>query len=223
MSGTTPSKKEVITFVTGNAKKLEEVRAILERSGDDEMFPFLIENEKIDLPELQGEPEEIAQEKVKTAAEIAQSAVCCEDTLLCFEALNGLPGPYIKWFLNKLGHDGLNKLLTGYENKSAYAQCLFGLCAGPGQPIRIFDGRTPGKIVPARGNNDFGWDPIFEPDESAHGQTYAEMPKDEKNSISHRNRALIQLRKWLVDHADTFSNEILAARSLASRQQQQQR
>ena len=51
--------------------------------------------------------------------------------------------------------------------------------------MRLFDGRTPGKIVPARGDNQFGWDPVFEPDEGA-GRTYAELPKAEKNEISHR-------------------------------------
>merc|ERR1711879_467124 len=75
----------------------------------------------------------------------------CEDTCLCYNALEGLPGPYIKWFLDKLGHDGLNKMLAGYEDKTAYAQCLFALSAGPGCEVRVFDGRTEGKIVPARG------------------------------------------------------------------------
>ena len=69
--------------------------------------------------------------------------------------------------------------------------------------MRIFDGRTAGKIVPARGPLDFGWDPVFEPDESD-GQTYAEMTKDAKNAISHRYRALDQLRTWLVDNSSSF-------------------
>ena len=63
----------------------------------------------------------------------------------------------IKWFLEKTGHEGLNNILAAYPDKSAYAQCVFGLCAGPGQPVHTFDGRTPGKIVPARGPTDFGW------------------------------------------------------------------
>ena len=54
---------------------------------------------------------------------------------------------YIKWFLEKTGHEGLNNILAAYPDKSAYAQCVFGLCAGPGQPVHTFDGRTPGKIV----------------------------------------------------------------------------
>ena len=96
-------------------------------------------------------------EKVKLAAEEVGGPVMCEDTSLCFNALNGLPGPYIKWFLEKTGHEGLNNILAAYPDKSAYAQCVFGLCAGPGQPVHTFDGRTPGKIVPARGPTDFGW------------------------------------------------------------------
>lgn len=56
------------------------------------------------------------------------------------------------------------------RNQTAYAQCLFALCAGPGQEVRLFDGRTPGRIVQPRGPLDFGWDPVFEPDE-APGQT----------------------------------------------------
>lgn len=62
----------------------------------------------------------------------------------------------------KLGHDGLNRLLDGFEDKTAYAQCIFALTAGPGKPVRTFVGRTPGRIVPARGDNNFGWDPVFE-------------------------------------------------------------
>ena len=198
-----------ITFVTGNSKKLEEVTAILQKGSP---LPFTIGNQALDLPELQGEPDEIAREKGKLAAEAAKGPIMCEDTLLCFNALNGLPGPYIKWFLQKLGHEGLNNLLAAYEDKSAYAQCLFALCAGPGQPVRLFDGRTPGKIVPARGDNQFGWDPVFEPDEGG-GGTYAEIPKDAKNAISHRGRALAQLREWLLANSEAFEAECRAAAS----------
>ena len=53
-------------------------------------------------------------------------SVLTEDTSLCFNAMNGLPGPYIKWFLEELGHDGLNRMLVGFENKTAYAQCIIG-------------------------------------------------------------------------------------------------
>ena len=52
-----------------------------------------------------------------------------EDTCLCFNAYKGLPGPYIKWFLEKLGHDGLNRMLAGFDDRTAYAQCTFAYAA----------------------------------------------------------------------------------------------
>lgn len=73
---------------------------------------------KLDLPELQGEPEEISKEKCRLAAKEVGGAVMVEDTSLCFNALGGLPGPYIKWFLEKLGHDGLNRMLGTIRHAS---------------------------------------------------------------------------------------------------------
>ncbi|GFP99332.1 inosine triphosphate pyrophosphatase [Phtheirospermum japonicum] len=184
-----------VTFVTGNAKKLEEVRAILGRS-----IPF--RSLRLDLPELQGEPEEISREKARLAAKEVNGPVLVEDTCLCFNALKGLPGPYIKWFLQKIGHEGLNNLLMAYEDKSAYALCVFSLALGPNADPITFLGKTPGKIVPPRGPNDFGWDPVFQPD--GYDQTYAEMPKKEKNKISHRYRALAQVKSHFAESEYNF-------------------
>lgn len=149
------------------------------------------------VPELQGEPEEITREKAKLAAEQVKGPVLIEDTSLCFNALKGLPGPYIKWFLDKLGHDGLNKLLIGFDDKSAYAQCLFAYCADSTSEPVIFDGRCSGRIVAARGPNAFGWDPIFEVDGTK--KTFAEMEKNEKNLISHRSRALALVKEYFAN------------------------
>ncbi|EOD37076.1 hypothetical protein EMIHUDRAFT_439540 [Emiliania huxleyi CCMP1516] len=201
------ASRPVVTFVTGNAKKLEEVRAIL--GGD--ALPVRIVSQKLDLPELQGEPEEISSEKCRLAAEQVGGPVFVEDTSLCFNALGGLPGPYIKWFLEKTGHEGLNNLLAAYPDKSAYAQCIFGFSAGPGQTPITFDGRTPGQIVPARGPTDFGWDPVFQPE--GYSETYAEMDKAEKNKISHRYRALVKLQEHLVAHGAELPPPAKAARS----------
>jgi len=153
------------------------------------------------LPELQGEPEEVSIEKCRLASLEVDGPVMVEDTSLCYNALGGLPGVYIKWFLEKTGHDGLNNLLAAYEDKSAYAQCVFAFCPKRGEKIQVFVGRTDGKIVPAKGPLDFGWDPVFAPDESD-GLTYAEMAKPAKNAISHRGRSLEKLRDYVVANAD---------------------
>lgn len=179
-----------------------QVIAILEHG---ESLPFTVDSVKLDLPELQGEPEDIAKEKCRLAAREVNGAVMVEDTCLCFNALNGLPGPYVKWFLEKVGHAGLNKMLVGFEDKSAYAQCTFAYTPGPEYDPLVFVGRTDGTIVSARGPTEFGWDPIFEP--TGFNETYAEMDKVLKNTISHRYRALDALREYLLEHSSRKNNE----------------
>ncbi|GAB4821119.1 hypothetical protein N2152v2_008165 [Parachlorella kessleri] len=188
----TPAK---IYFATGNNKKLQEVVAILAAG---RKLPFAVEAVKLDLPELQGEPEDIAREKCRLAAKAVGGAVMVEDTCLCFHAYKGLPGPYIKWFLEKMGHAGLNQMLAGFEDKTAYAQCTFAYAPGPEFEPLVFVGRTEGRVVPPRGPPEFGWDPIFQPE--GFQETYAEMDKAIKNTISHRYRALDQLRAYLLDN-----------------------
>lgn len=71
--------------------RLEEVVAIF---GNE--MPFELVAQKVDLPELQGEPDEVAKEKCRIAARQVVGPVMVEDTSLCFNALGGLPGVYIK-------------------------------------------------------------------------------------------------------------------------------
>jgi ribokinase/non-canonical purine NTP pyrophosphatase (RdgB/HAM1 family) len=201
-SNSMPSTKKKITFVTGNKNKLAEVQRLLSSSS----FAVDIDNYKLDLPELQGSPHDIAREKCHLASQQLKAAVFTEDTCLCFYGLNSLPGPYIKWFLDSLGHDGLNKLLYGFNDDRAYAQTIIAYSPGPGMEIQLFEGRTEGRIVPARGSKDFGWDPIFEPTEEEQGssgmrKTYAEMTTDEKNAISHRGRAFLQFGEYLLHNS----------------------
>ncbi|KAK1050677.1 nucleoside triphosphate pyrophosphohydrolase ham1 [Friedmanniomyces endolithicus] len=222
-----------LNFITGNKNKLAEVQAILSPTAVN------LRSQAIDLPELQGTIEEISIDKARRAAEKVQGPVLVEDTCLCFNAFNELPGPYVyvhlhawtqpstpmtdatshrprnsqtrqalellqhagadervchrKWFLQALGVQQFHKLLAGFDDKSAQAVCTFAYCEGLGHEPIVFQGRTDGKIVPARGPTDFGWDACFEYE----GQTYAEMPKEEKNKISHRGRALAKLVEWL--------------------------
>ncbi|KAF2890729.1 hypothetical protein ILUMI_15444 [Ignelater luminosus] len=183
-----------ITFVTGNQKKLEEVVAILGST-----FPRKLISKKLDLPELQGEIDDISIEKCKEAARCIKGPVVVEDTALCFNAYGYLPGPYIKWFLSEVGPDGLSKMLDGFTNKSAVAVCTFAYHpGGENDNVILFQGRTEGEIVPPRGPRDFGWDPCFQP--VGYDKTYAELPKEEKNKISHRYRALSKLRDYFISN-----------------------
>ena len=95
---------KTLTFVTGNAKKLEEVVAILGSN-----FPYEVTSQKIDLPEYQGTPQEIVIEKCREAVKSIKGPVIVEDTCLCFNALGGLPGKLIIFFFsNKI-------IIIGFE------------------------------------------------------------------------------------------------------------
>lgn len=140
--------------------------------------------------------DEICIIKCKEAAKHVKGPVVVEDTSLAFNALNGLPGPYIKWFLDKIGPEGLHKMLAGFEDKSAQAICTFAFTRDENSEVILFQGITHGIIVAPRGSRDFGWDPVFQPD--GYDQTYAELPKETKNQISHRFRAVDKLRDYFV-------------------------
>lgn len=192
--------ENTITFVTGNANKLKEVIAILSTSesqdGISKVGKYSITNKSLDLDEIQGTIEEVTINKAKAAANILKGPVLVEDTCLGFEAFNNLPGPYIKWFVKSIGLSGLVDMLYKFENKGANAICTFGYCEGPNAEVKLFQGVTKGNIVDSRGPTDFGWDSVFEPE--GFDQTYAEMDKKNKNTISHRFRALDKLRDFLT-------------------------
>lgn len=107
------------------------------------------------------------------------------------------PGPYIKWFLEKVGPEGLHKMLAGFENKSATAICTFAYSSGEDDEVLLFQGKTEGQIVDPRGPRDFGWDPCFQP--NGFPKTYAELDKQVKNSISHRFKAVDALKNHFMN------------------------
>mmetsp|Transcript_24885 Transcript_24885/g.77940 ORF Transcript_24885/g.77940 Transcript_24885/m.77940 type:complete len:266 (+) Transcript_24885:68-865(+) len=182
-----------IFFVTGNARKEVEVNAILREAN---IAPFRVVHVDIDLPELQGPlgdrgALDIARAKCLEASERVGAAVLVEDTSLSFPALGGLPGPYIKWFIDAIGNDGLWRLLETSDDRSAFCQCTLCYSSGPGAEPLLFVGRTDGAIVPphaSSGGGGFGWDAIFVPD--GHEVPFAALSLKEKNAISHRARAL---------------------------------
>lgn len=200
-----------ITFVTGNAKKVEELVSILGVEFSRRIVP-----KKIDLPELQGEIMDIAIKKCVEASKVVNGPVFVEDTCLCFNALSGLPGiwkyshciliefyipciclgPYVKWFLDKLGTEGLYRLLTGWEDKRAQAVCTLAYSKDANDKPLIIQGTIDGVIVEPRGCSGFSWDPIFQP--HGYNLTFAELPIDEKNKISHRFKALNAFKQHII-------------------------
>lgn len=86
MTASVPRK--TVNFITGNQNKLAEVKAILEPAIE-------VQSQKLDLIEVQGTLEEVTLDKVRRAAEQVEGPVLVEDTCLSFNALKGLPGPYM--------------------------------------------------------------------------------------------------------------------------------
>eukprot|EP00096_Caligus_rogercresseyi_P010642 TRINITY_DN3962_c0_g4_i1.p1 TRINITY_DN3962_c0_g4~~TRINITY_DN3962_c0_g4_i1.p1 ORF type:complete len:188 (+),score=69.48 TRINITY_DN3962_c0_g4_i1:44-607(+) len=184
--------KKTITFVTGNANKLAEVKQIL-----GPRFDHHLVCQKIDLPEYQGSRKEVTEKKCIEAARLINGPVLIEDTSLGFKALGGLPGPYIKWFMEEIGAEGLHKMLQGFEDKSAVAICSFAYSNGPEHPVDVIEGSVQGQIVKPLGASGFGFDPCFLPEGSQ--LTFGQMEPSEKNASSHRFKAVTALAKYLAE------------------------
>lgn len=177
----------MIYFITGNTGKISEAKAIL---GADR-----IEALDIDLPEIQEiNPQTIIKEKLSEALKHRSADLIVEDTSLYLDALNGLPGPLIKWFLKTIGVNGLFEIAEKLGNHSAQAKTIIGY-AEDSKNIKFFEGTIEGKIVRPSGNNGFGWDAIFKP--NGYDITFGQMSSEEKNLFSMRRLAFQKLRDYL--------------------------
>ena len=196
-----PIKRKIINFVSGNKNKLKELNDIFNEHFKD----IEIKQLDIDLPELQGLPEDIVKGKLKLALEKAkklEGPVLVEDTSLCFNAYGGLPGAYIKYFLKAIKPEGLFKMASAFDDHSAYAQSIYGLQKDKKDEPHLFVGKTEGEIVEPRGDNNFGWDPCFQPKNFK--KTYAEMDEEQKNKISHRGKSTKAMINWIKENPEIF-------------------
>ena len=151
----------------------------------------------VDLPEIQEvDTSGIAKEKALLGAQLAGGPCLVEDTSLNFHALGDMPGPYIKWFQERLKSEGLYKILTAYEDKSATAVCTLAFCPAPHADPVLFTGKVEGMIVAPQEGGGFGWDSIFVP--KGESRTFSVLSTDEKNGLSHRGSAVRQWSKWLA-------------------------
>ena len=178
----------VLYLITGSAGKFSEAQLL---------FPDLQQLD-INLPEIQSQDaRKVLEYKLQEALKHHLGEFIVEDTSLYFDCLRGFPGPFIRWFYEALGNDGLSGLVAKYDNPLATARSIVGYArAENGIPaFHYFEAEQKGRIVPPRGDLDFGWGPSFQPD--GHTQTFGEMTRKEKNQISMRGRALQQLKQFL--------------------------
>lgn len=147
-------KNKEITFITGNQNKADKLAQYLD-------FPLL--HKKLDLDEIQSlDLNEIVEHKVRQAYAEINSPVLVEDVSLEFKALGGLPGPFIKFFVDQVPFETICEML-GDKPRNATAKCTFGYYDG--ELLKTFTGKLEGKIAetPAE-DNGFGWDRIFIPE-----------------------------------------------------------
>jgi non-canonical purine NTP pyrophosphatase (RdgB/HAM1 family) len=172
-------------FVTGNRMKLAEAR----RLGGSEL-----EGVDLDLPEIQSlDLEEVLRAKGEEAVRRLgrgpgprlERPLLVDETALGLAALNGFPGPLIKWLLGSIGAEGTARLAEAQGDRRA--QALSGLLWTDGERTVVVRGVVEGVLVLPRGEARFGWDTIFQPDGG--DRTYAELEPEEKDAISQRGQA----------------------------------
>ncbi|MBO7243353.1 MAG: RdgB/HAM1 family non-canonical purine NTP pyrophosphatase [Alistipes sp.] len=186
-----------IVFATNNAHKLSEVKAVL---GDGYELVTLKEvGITEDIPETGDTLDENASLKARYVYERTGLDCFADDTGLEVEALGGAPGVRSARYATD-GHDfaannrKLLKELDGVTNREARFRTVISLIAS-GEEIQV-EGVVNGVIALSEsGSEGFGYDPLFIPEGKE--VTFAEMSADEKNSISHRGRAVAELVKVL--------------------------
>lgn len=177
---------ELRYFATTNEHKLKEVSHIL---------GYGLEKVHLELTEPQDmSVENIAKTKALEAFEKVGQPVLVEDTGWYFEAWNGLPGAFAKFFMDTVGCQGILKMMANENNRRARVKTA--VAYHDGKEVHLFVGELLGTVVAEeRGDSKFGFDRIFQP--NGQTKTYGEMSLEEKNAISHRSLAVTQLKHFL--------------------------
>ena len=188
-----------IIFATHNMHKAEEVRAIL---GPNFHIKSLPEIGCPDIPETADTLKGNALQKAQYVVDHYHLNCFADDTGLEIEALDNRPGVYSARYAGEgcSYQDNVLKVLDemqGITNRKACFKTVIALILDGKQ--YFFEGRVDGIILPEQhGTDGFGYDPIFQP--NGFDQTFAEMGPATKNSISHRGRAMQQLKEFLTSN-----------------------
>ncbi|HJH61201.1 MAG TPA: non-canonical purine NTP diphosphatase [Bacteroidetes bacterium] len=181
-----------LVFATHNAHKLQEIKALLKNL---EVISLTDIGCKEEIEETAETLEGNAKIKANYVTEHYHLDCFADDTGLEVEALNGAPGVYSARYAgeNCSYQDNVNKLLSameGIENRKARFRTVIALNLEGHQ--YYFEGIVNGTIIKeGHGTGGFGYDPIFKPE--GYEQTFAEMPLELKNRISHRGLAIAKL------------------------------
>lgn len=190
-----------IVFATNNKNKLAEIRDML---GSD--FEVLSLNDidcHDDIPETSTTLEGNALQKAQYVSKRYGMVVFADDTGLEVDALDGEPGVHSARYAEGTDHDSeanMRKLLQKMENadnrKAQFRTVIALIRHQPDDIVTFFEGKVEGEIIrEKRGDNGFGYDPIFVP--QGYDKTFAELGMEVKNQISHRAKAVEKLVTYL--------------------------
>ena len=197
-----------IVFATNNAHKLSEIRQIL--GNDIEILSLADIGCHEDIPETADTLEGNALQKAQYVYDHYHLSCFADDTGLEVDALGGEPGIYSARYAGD-GHDSeanMQKLLQKLgenNNRKARFRTVIALIekeedenvTEPAEKTSFFEGIVEGQIIrEKRGQEGFGYDPIFQPD--GYDETFAQLGLEIKNRISHRARAVEKLAKYLL-------------------------
>ena len=196
---------DTVVLATRNAAKLRELARILSADPGGAQIRLVGLDEfpgAPDVPETGATFEENALIKARAIADYTGLPAVADDSGLCVDALNGMPGVLSARWAGGHGDDQANLDLVLAQVADVPGTRLGArfVCAAalvvPGGAEWVVTGRVEGRLIRApRGSGGFGYDPIFLPD--GFGQTTAEMTAEAKDAISHRGRAFRALTPFI--------------------------
>ncbi|NLW22643.1 MAG: XTP/dITP diphosphatase [Tissierellia bacterium] len=195
--------KSKLVLATGNPNKIEEIRDILKELPIEVLSKEDVGLKNIDIEEDGNTLEENAIKKARAIANEVEGMVMADDSGLFVDFLGGAPGVHSARYSGENSTDEENnrKLLeelkgVPMEKRGASFKAVMALVTEEGKIITV-SGECRGTIAfEARGKEGFGYDPLFIVD--GYDKTFAELGEEVKNKISHRAKALDQLKKEIT-------------------------
>lgn len=193
-----------IVFASTNKHKIQEVKEIL---SDYEVLSLADIGFNDEIDETGTTTAENSKIKALAVRQFLDNngernvAVIADDAGLFVESLNGEPGVYSARYAgnhdDEANRQKILKNMQGKENRTAYFECT--ICYADENQVKEFTGRTYGQITTEKiGSDAFGYDCLFLSDDLH--KTFGQSTDDEKNSVSHRGRALKLLKDWLKNN-----------------------
>ena len=186
-----------LIFATNNRNKVAEIQSLV--GANFTIIPLKEAGIEIDIPEPHDQLEANANEKAMTIFNLTHQNCFSEDTGLEIVALNGAPGVKSARYAGENSNAQANidlvlSKMAGIENRTAQFRTV--ICLIWENQTYYFEGVCKGQILSnMQGENGFGYDPIFVPDGAT--KSFANMTMDEKNTFSHRKKAVMQLFDFL--------------------------